>query len=78
MIIIVPLRSVAEEQVRNNELDVKAAHLSLDEEKLRAVALGEVRVLYASAEEALDHLFIDLFLKKKENSPFCIVPVVDF
>ena len=68
VMVIVPLRSIAEEQVRNNEFDLKAAHLSLDEEKLRAVASGEVRVLYASAEEVLDDVFINLL--KKEDSPF--------
>ena len=61
VIVIIPPQSVAEEQVRNSEFDIKAAPLSLDEEKLRAVASGEVQVLYASAEEALDDLFIDLF-----------------
>ena len=55
---------------------IRAAHLSLDEEKLRAVASGEVRVLYASAKEALDDLFINLL--NQEDSPFRIVPVVDF
>ena len=68
VMVIVPLRSIAEEQVRNNEFDLKAAHLSRDEEKLRAVASGEVRVLYASAEEVLDDVFINLL--KKEDSPF--------
>ena len=68
VMVIVPLRSIAEEQVRNNEFDLKAAHLSLDEQKLRAVASGEVRVLYASAEEVLDDLFT--FWLKKEDSPF--------
>ena len=34
VIVIVQLRRIAEEQVRNNEVDLKAAHLSLDEEKL--------------------------------------------
>ena len=32
VMVIVPLRSIAEEQVRNNEFDLKVAHLSLDEE----------------------------------------------
>ena len=68
MIVVIPLRSIAEEQVRNNEFDLKAAHLSLDEEKLRAVVSGEVRVLYASAEEVIDNLFVDLL--KQEDSPF--------
>ena len=45
IIVIVPLQSIAEEQVRNSESDLKAAHLFLDDEKLRAVASGDVRVL---------------------------------
>ena len=59
MIVIVPLRSIAEEEVRNNEFDLKTAHLCLDEEKLRAVASGEIKVLYASAEEVLDNVQIN-------------------
>lgn len=66
--VIVPLRSIAEDHDRNSEFDLKAAHLFLDEEKLRAVASGEVRVLYASAEEVLHDVFINLL--KKEDSPF--------
>lgn len=67
VIVVVPLRSIAEEQVRNNEFDLKAVQLSLDEEKLRAVASGEVHVLYASAEVVLDDLFIGLL---KQDNPF--------
>jgi len=67
VMVIVPLRSIAEEQVRNNEFDLKAAHLSLDEEKPRTVASGEVQVLYASAVRRFRHsfeppFFLDIFL----------------
>ena len=48
VIVVVPLRSIAEEQARNDEFDLKAAQLSLDQQKLQAVASGEVRVFYAS------------------------------
>ena len=36
VIVVVPLRSIAEEQVRSNEFGLKAAQLSLNEEKNRS------------------------------------------
>ena len=66
VIVVVPLRSIAEEQARNDEFDLKAAQLSLDQQKLQAVASGEVRVFYASAEEVLDNRFLDVL---KKDSP---------
>ena len=50
MTVVMLLRSIAEEQVRNNEFDLAAAQLSLNKEK-RAVTSTEVQVLYMSAEE---------------------------
>lgn len=65
--VVMLLRSIAEEQVRNNELDLAAAQLSLIKEKLRAVASAEVQVLYMSTEEVLHELFTDLM---KQDCPF--------
>ena len=59
--------SIAEEQVRNNELDLAAVQLFLNTEKICAVASAEVQVLYMSAEEVLHELFIVLM---KQDCPF--------
>ena len=58
VIVVVPLRSIAEEQVRNDEFDLKPAQLPLDQQKLQAVASGE---------EVLDDRFLDVL---KKDSPF--------
>ena len=67
VIVVVPLRSIDADQVKNDEFDLKATQLSLDQQKLQAVASGEVRVLYTSAEEVLDDRFVDLL---KQDRPF--------
>ena len=67
MTVVMLLRSVAEEQVGNNEFDLAAVQLSLNKEKLCAVASAEVQVLYMSTEEVLRELFIDLM---KQDCPF--------
>ena len=67
VIVVVPLRSIAADQVKTDEFDLKAAQLSLDQQKPQAVFSGEVRVLYAPAEEVLDDRFLDLL---KQDRPF--------
>ena len=41
VIVVVLLRSIATDQVKTDEFDLKAAQLSLDQQKLQAVASGE-------------------------------------
>ena len=65
--VVILLRSIAEEQVRNNGFDLAAVQLSLNKENLHVVASAEVQVLYMSAEEVLHELFIDLM---KQDCPF--------
>ncbi|KAL9961922.1 hypothetical protein ACROYT_G030961 [Oculina patagonica] len=67
IIVISPLKSIVEEQIKSNEFNLTAAELRFDVETLNAVKNGETQVVYAAAEQVLNEKFTSLL---KEDCPF--------
>ena len=60
VIVVIPLRSIVQEQLTSNEFNLKAVELSLQDDVLKNVSEGEVEVVYALAENVLnDKFFVD-------------------
>ena len=68
VIVVIPLRSIVQEQLTSNEFNLKAVELSLQDDVLKNVSEGEVEVVYASAENVLNDKFLSIL--RDSNSPF--------
>ncbi|XP_068742255.1 uncharacterized protein [Montipora capricornis] len=60
ILVITPLRSIVQEQLKNNEFELKAAELTLQDDFSKDVRDGNTEVLYASAENALNQKFLSV------------------
>ena len=68
VIVVIPLRSIVQEQLASNEFNLQAVELSLQDDVLKNVSEGEVEVVYALAENVLNDKFLSTL--RDSNSPF--------
>ena len=64
VIVVIPLRSIVQEQLTSIDFNLKAFELTLQDDVLKNVSEGEVEVVYTSAENLLN----DKFLSKLRDS----------
>ena len=60
ILVIIPIRSIVQEQLKNNEFELKAAELTLQDDFLKDVRDGNTEVLYASTENVLNQKFLSV------------------
>ena len=68
IIVISPLKSIVQEQLKSNEFGLKAVELSNNEEVMVAIKAAQYQVVYASAEEVLADYFLAML--KDLKTPF--------
>lgn len=68
VLVIVPLRSIIDEQLRSNDFSLRTTALGKNPAILNAIKENNFQIVYASAEEALSPEFLALL--KDECSPF--------
>ena len=68
IIVVIPLRSIVQEQLTSNEFELKAVELTLQDDVLKSVQEGAVDVVYSSAENVLNDKFLSLL--REQSSPF--------
>ncbi|KAL9988747.1 hypothetical protein ACROYT_G003230 [Oculina patagonica] len=59
-LVIVPLRSIIDEQIRSNELDLAVKGFAYSEDVLEDIKNNKYQVIYASAEQALSTQFLQV------------------
>lgn len=67
-LVVVPLRSIIEDQLRFNDFGLKAVALEKNQQLLKAIGANKYHVILASAEQALSAEFTALL--KYESSEF--------
>ena len=68
VIVVIPLRSIVQEQLTSNEFNLKAVELSLQDDVLKHVSEGGVEVVYTSAENVLHDKCLSIL--RDSNSQF--------
>ena len=59
-LVIVPLRSIIEEQINSNEFDLEVKGFSFSKDVLEDIKNNKFQVIYASAEQALSNQFLEV------------------
>ena len=68
IVVIVPRRSIIDDQLQSNDLGLKAVAFEKKPELMKDIAANKFQVIFASAEQALSKEFRDLL--KDESSEF--------
>ena len=68
IVVIVPLRSIIDDQLQSNDFGLKAVAFDKKPELMKDIAANKFQVIFASAEQALSKEFRDLL--KDESSEF--------
>ena len=76
IIVVIPLRSIVQEQLTSNEFELKAVELTLQDDVLKSVQEGAVDVVYYSAENALNDKFLSLLREQSSPVKQCLKLIV--
>ena len=68
IVVIVPLRSIIDDQLQSNDFGLKAVAFEKKPELMKDIAANKFQLIFASAEQALSKEFRDLL--KDESSEF--------